>query len=124
MTRVRNRHTSTELKVRSSLHRLGFRFSLHRSDLPGSPDIVLPRHRKVILVHGCFWHGHDCPKGKRPTTRVDFWNRKLDGNIARDQRSAKELKALGWDVLTLWECQTVEEEVLQKALLRFLKPDS
>ena len=120
MARVKNKNTAPELKVRKVLHGLGFRFRLHRRDLPGNPDIVLPRHNKIIFVHGCFWHGHDCPRGKRPSTRQDFWNRKLDGNIERDKANQKRLKELGWKVLVLWECETKDTSELETKLLDFM----
>jgi DNA mismatch endonuclease (patch repair protein) len=120
MAKVRNRDTAPEILVRKILHAAGFRFRLYRRDLPGRPDIVLPRHRKVIFVHGCFWHGHDCPRGKRPTTNMEFWNAKLDKNIARDAAVRAELEKLGWSVLTVWECETKDRVTLTKTLLRFL----
>jgi len=122
MSRIRSKDTKPELRVRSLVHRLGFRFRLHRKDLPGKPDIVLPRHRKVIFVHGCFWHGHPgCPRATRPTSRVDFWNAKLDRNIARDAAALGKLKQAGWKVLTIWECELKEDLKLTKRLERYLK---
>lgn len=121
MARVKNRHTGPELRVRSLLHRLGYRFRLHRRDLPGSPDIVLPRHRKVIFVHGCFWHGHDCPRGARPITRTDFWDAKLDRNVVRDREDTSGLEAAGWRVLVLWECQTKNDDDTIQLLRTFLE---
>jgi len=95
MSRVKGRDTKPEILVRSFIFRMGFRFRLHRRDLPGTPDIVLPRHGKVIFVHGCFWHGHKrCPRSKRPTTNENFWNKKLDGNIKRDKRYRRELEGV------------------------------
>ncbi|MBN1312429.1 MAG: DNA mismatch endonuclease Vsr [Anaerolineae bacterium] len=120
MARVKNKNTAPELIVRKALHRLGFRFRLHRSDLPGNPDIVLPRHHKAIFVHGCFWHGHDCPRGKRPSTRQKFWNRKLDGNQTRDRTNQEKLKELGWQILIVWECQVKCMDKLEKCLLDFM----
>lgn len=120
MARVKNKNTAPELKVRSTLHRLGYRFRLHRRDLPGSPDIVLPRHRKVIFVHGCFWHGHDCPRGKRPATNQDFWDDKLDRNLARDRAARRALAAQGWQTLVIWECRTSDDD-LRSQLLDFLE---
>lgn len=118
MAAVKGRDTVPEKFVRSALFREGFRFRLHRRDLPGRPDIVLPRYRVVVFVHGCFWHGHDCPKGRnRPKTRMDFWRAKLDANIARDRANQAELKALGWDVFTVWTCRT-ESDIAR--VLRFL----
>jgi DNA mismatch endonuclease, patch repair protein len=121
MGRVKGRDTKPEMLVRSLIHRMGFRFRVHRRDLPGNPDIVLPRHRKVIFVHGCFWHGHrGCPRSKRPTTNRPFWNRKLDGNLARDKRFRAELSRLGWKVLVIWQCETKVSDIVRKRLERFL----
>lgn len=121
MSRVRGRDTKPEILVRSFIFRMGFRFRLHRRDLPGTPDIVLPRHRKVIFVHGCFWHGHKgCPRSKRPTTNENFWNNKLDGNIKRDKQYRLMLRKVGWKVLIVWECETKKPEKLLRKLERFL----
>src|SRR5438128_12503853 len=104
MSRVRDRDTQPEKVVRSLLHSLGYRLRMHRRGLPGSPDIVLPRYRAIIFVHGCFWHGHKgCSRASRPTTNVDFWNRKIDGNIMRDEKTLGELKKLGWNALVIWQ---------------------
>ncbi len=106
MAHVRGRDTKPELAVRRLLHKMGYRFRLHRKDLPGRPDIVLPKYRKVLFVHGCFWHGHaGCRKAARPTSNSEFWNAKLDGNIERDQRVADELTSLGWTSAVLWQCE-------------------
>ncbi len=124
MSRVKGRDTRPEILVRSFIFRMGFRFCLHRRDLPGTPDIVLPRHGKVIFVHGCFWHGHKrCPRSKRPTTNENFWNKKLDGNIKRDKRYRRELRQTGWKVLIVWECETKNPEKLLRKLERFLHDD-
>ena len=121
MGRVKGRDTKPEMLVRSLLHRMGFRFRLHRKDLPGNPDIVLPRYKKVIFVHGCFWHGHPgCPRSKRPTTNRPFWDRKLDGNLERDKRFCAELSGLGWKVLVIWQCETKVPDILAKKVERFL----
>lgn len=107
MSRVRGGNTSPEMVVRSTLHKLGFRFRLHRRDLPGTPDVVLPRWNTIIFVHGCFWHGHGgCRRAERPESNAEFWRMKLDSNIQRDERNRRELNALGWKVLTVWECET------------------
>ena len=107
MSRVRAKNTRPEIAVRRLLHALGFRFRLHRSDLPGHPDIVLPRRRKVVFVHGCFWHRHPrCRKASTPQTRCDFWALKFKQNIERDKRQKRELKRMGWGVLVVWECET------------------
>ena len=120
MARVKNKNTAPELLVRSLLHRMGYRFRLHRRDLPGSPDIVLPRHKKVIFVHGCFWHGHDCPRGRRPSTNREFWDVKLDRNIERDRSAQRELNKIGWKTLVIWQCQTKNEDELRAQLQDFL----
>lgn len=110
MAAVKGRDTNPEKLVRSMLFRQGFRFRLHRRDLPGKPDIVLPRYRTIVFVHGCFWHGHDCRKGRqRPRTRPAFWQSKLDGNMARDRANQAALAALGWKVFTVWTCQTASD---------------
>lgn len=106
MAKVRGRNTKPEIAVRQALFREGYRFRLHRADLPGRPDIVLSRYRQAVFVHGCFWHGHDCPKGQqRPSSNVAFWNRKLDGNADRDRRNHAALEGAGWNVTVIWECQ-------------------
>ena len=121
MGRVKGKDTKPELLVRSLVHRMGFRFRLHRTDLPGKPDIVLPRHRKIIFINGCFWHGHkNCPRSKRPETNLDFWNAKIEGNIKRDTRIRRQLSKSGWKVCTVWECETRKSDILQKKVKRFL----
>ena len=104
MSAVRGKNTAPERAVRAALFAAGYRYRLHRKDLAGSPDIVLPRHRLAVFVHGCFWHGHECPKGRRPTSNVDFWNPKLDRNMARDRNNRTRLEAVGWKVVVVWEC--------------------
>lgn len=121
MAAVRSRDTKPERAVRRELHALGLRFRLHQASLPGSPDIVLRRHHTVVLVHGCFWHGHDCPRGKAPSTRLDFWLPKLAGNRQRDARQKRELQALGWRVLVVWECETKDQAKLSQLLARWFK---
>ena len=121
MSRVRGRDTKPEILVRSFVHRMGFRFRIHRRDLPGNPDIVLPRHGKVIFVHGCFWHGHKrFQRSKRPTTNKGFWNKKLDENIERDKRFQRKLRLMGWKVLVLWQCEVRKPEKMLRKLERFL----
>lgn len=121
MSRVRQRDTTPEVKVRRLLHRLGYRFRLHRKDLPGKPDIVLPKHKAVVFVHGCFWHGHTgCRRAARPTSNAAFWNSKLDKNLARDARVEAELSNLGWRVLTIWQCQVRDVAKLQHSIECFL----
>lgn len=124
MARVKGRDTKPERLVRSLIHGMGYRFRLHRADLPGKPDIVLPSLRKVIIVNGCFWHGHpDCRRSVRPSTNREFWDIKIDGNIARDARNLAALEALGWRVLIVWQCETKNHEALEAALERFLRDD-
>jgi DNA mismatch endonuclease, patch repair protein len=119
MAAIRSHDTKPEKVVRSLLHSLGLRFRLHQRALPGSPDIVLKRHSAVVFVHGCFWHAHDCGRGKIPKTRRGFWSAKFESNRKRDVRQAKELKALGWRVLTIWECETNNEAKLSRRLARW-----
>ena len=104
MSGIRGRNTRPELLVRSLLHREGFRFRLNVRSLPGTPDIVLPRHRAVILVHGCFWHGHDCPLFRWPATRDEFWRKKITRNRLNDQNVTEALISAGWRVGVVWEC--------------------
>ena len=106
MSRVGSKNTKPELIVRSYLHRLGFRFKIHEKNLPGRPDIVLPKHRCVVFVNGCFWHRHKgCPRASMPTTRVDFWQSKFERNITRDQKNLCLLKKAKWKVCLVWECE-------------------
>lgn len=121
MAHVKGRDTGPEKAVRSLLHRLGYRFRLHQKDLPGNPDIVLPRHHKVIFVHGCFWHGHPgCRRAGRPVTNTAFWNKKLDKNVERDARVQAELQLRGWKVLVVWQCQIRDRDRLAAMLKHFL----
>ena len=109
MSRVRSRGTSAELHVRRAVWTAGFRYRLNVRKLPGAPDLVLSRYRTIVLVQGCFWHGHNCRKGQtRPRANGDFWNRKLDGNIARDAANQSKLRDLGWTVFLIWECMLQE----------------
>ena len=106
MSRIRSTNTKPEILLRSLLHRMGFRFRLHRRDLPGRPDIVLPKYRTVILVHGCFWHQHPgCVEATYPKSNTTYWKAKLDGNVARDRINQRALQKGGWQVLRFWECQ-------------------
>ena len=118
---VKAKNTKPELFVRRLLHRLGFRFRLHRVDLPGKPDIVLPRHRVVVFVHGCFWHRHPgCPATRTPKTRVEFWEAKFVGNIRRDEEARSKLVEAGWRVLVIWECELADVESLTGRLRAFM----
>ena len=103
MAGIRGRNTKPELVIRSVLHRRGFRFRLYRRDLPGKPDLVFPKHRAVIFIHGCFWHGHGCHLFRWPKTREDFWREKIGSNMARDRRQFSALRDAGWRVATIWE---------------------
>lgn len=119
MSRIRSRDTSPERIVRSLLHRMGYRFRLHRKDLPGSPDIVLPKYRTVIFVHGCFWHRHKgCSQCYMPKTRVDFWEHKFDATVKRDRKVVCALRRAGWRVVILWECQLRDTCVVEKKLMK------
>lgn len=120
MATVQSKDTAPELLVRRLVHRLGYRFRLHRRDLPGTPDIVLPRLRKIIIVNGCFWHMHTCGQCRIPAVRRKYWVKKLSGNRARDQRNRRKLRRLRWAVLTVWECQTRNTEMLVNTIKRFL----
>lgn len=117
MSRVRAANTIPELNVRRIAHRLGLRFRLHRKDLPGTPDLVLPRHGLVVLVHGCFWHRHDgCHRSTLPKSRTDFWRTKFAKTVERDARQQKDLKRLGWRILVIWECDTKQPEKVEELL--------
>lgn len=106
MSRIKGRNTGPELRLRSLLHRAGFRFRLHAKELPGRPDIILPKYRAAIFVHGCFWHRHQgCRNATTPSTRTEFWQSKFDSNVSRDERNRTDLRAAGWTVFTVWECE-------------------
>lgn len=119
MRAVGTKNTGPELAVRRMLHRVGYRYRLHGRELPGSPDIVLPRFSKVVFVHGCFWHGHKCRFGRPPKSRTDYWLPKLLQNKERDRRNRRALRALGWSVLVVWQCEVRNPIKLQEKLLRF-----
>ncbi len=122
MSRIKGKDTRPEIIIRSLVHRLGYRFRKYVSDLPGHPDIVLPKHRKVIFVHGCFWHGHkQCGRSSRPSTNSSFWNEKLDANIIRDRKNIRLLKKQNWEVLVVWQCQLKDLSKLTPKLSRFLQ---
>ena len=120
MGRIGSKNTAPELIVRRLLHSLGYRFRLHRKDLPGTPDIVLPARRKAIFVHGCFWHAHGCRIGQPPKSRPEFWEPKLARNRARDEENSRDLEHAGWDVLTVWQCETKDKATLADLLEKFL----
>lgn len=115
MSKVRSSDTGPEMIVRKKLHSLGFRFRLHGKHLPGKPDIILPKHRSVVFVHGCFWHHHSgCPKSKLPATNADFWRKKIFRNVQRDEQVVSDLRQLGWRVLVVWECEIRTGVYLEK----------
>lgn len=121
MSRIRAQNTSPELLVRSILHRSGYRFRLHRRDLPGSPDIVLPKHKIVVFVHGCFWHRHArCRLAAMPKSRPEFWRQKFRENARRDRRAVALLTALGWRVIVIWECETRNSRSLADLITKVL----
>jgi len=125
MSAIKGRDTKPELRVRSALHALGYRFRLHRKDLPGKPDIVLPKYRTAIFVHGCFWHSHSCRWGSViPKTRADFWEEKRGGTVNRDVRNRRALEAAGWRVIVVWECETRSDNDLKEFLHSELHPFS
>lgn len=123
MRRVRSTDTTPERKVRSLLHRLGFRFRLHRKDLPGKPDIVFPKYSAVVFVHGCFWHRHPgCPHATTPATRQDYWLPKFKRTMERDRRNQRELRRRGWNVIVVWECELRDLDQLAHRLTSALAP--
>ncbi|WP_081493276.1 very short patch repair endonuclease [Rhizobium sp. CF142] len=122
MSAIRSRDTKPEHIVRQLLYQLGYRFRLHRKDLPGHPDIVFPGRRKIIFVHGCFWHRHGCRNSVLPRTRREWWEAKLDRNVERDLAALSRLKELGWSPLVVWECQVGDREVLAEVLHKHLGP--
>lgn len=127
MRAVRSKDTQPELAVRRLLHALGYRYRLHRKDLPGAPDLVFVRRRKVIFVHGCFWHGHDCKRGSRkPKSNSDYWQAKIARNKERDARSVDALERDRWETITVWECElsSAKRDELTSRLVRFLGPNS
>jgi DNA mismatch endonuclease (patch repair protein) len=121
MARIRGKNTRPELLVRKLAHSLGYRFRLHQRKLPGSPDIVFARLKKVILVHGCFWHRHNCGYAYMPKSRRKFWAQKFASNISRDRRDRIALRRAGWDVLVIWECETKSNDLLRRRVSGFLQ---
>lgn len=117
MSRIRGKNTTPEMLVRKAIHARGLRFRLHPKDIPGSPDLVLPKHRLIIFVHGCFWHQHaGCRLAHQPRSRRDFWSKKLHGNVMRDGRIEREVSELGWRVEVIWECETQRSSALNDRL--------
>jgi DNA mismatch endonuclease, patch repair protein len=125
MSRIRSRDTRPEMIVRSIAHRMGFRYQLHKKDLPGKPDLVFVRQRKIIDVHGCFFHMHNYQYGRvKPATNAEFWQTKRESNRKRDRRNSRLLKEAGWDVLIIWECQTRSVACVEKTIADFLSADT
>jgi DNA mismatch endonuclease (patch repair protein) len=123
MAAIRGKDTAPEVAVRRMLHGIGLRFRLHRKDLPGRPDIVLPKHRTVVLVHGCFWHRHEgCRYTTTPKTRQEFWLDKFRSNVLRDRRNQAILEQLGWRVLVVWECELRKPEALRRRIAEAFQP--
>src|SRR6266481_1510146 len=122
MKSVGSRDTRPELTVRRLLHRLGYRYRLHRKDLPGRPDIVFPGRKKAIFIHGCFWHGHDCDKGKLPKSRAEYWTGKIKTNQDRDARAIASLEGAGWQTLSVWQCELKGLNRIDRVLREFLGP--
>ena len=121
MRRVRSKDTTPEMRVRRLVHGMGYRYRLHAKDLPGSPDLTFRSRKKVIFVHGCYWHRHPgCRRASTPSTRLDYWQAKFDRNVARDAAAQAALEADGWDVLVVWECDTIKDGPLRSKLHSFL----
>ena len=124
MRLVRSKDTKPEMRVRRLVHGLGYRYRLHRADLPGKPDLVFPSRRRVIQVNGCFWHGHKCRLGRMPKSSIEYWQRKIETNRARDKKALRALRKLGWQCLVVWECNLGNEKELMKRIERFLGASS
>jgi DNA mismatch endonuclease (patch repair protein) len=120
MSRVKGRDTTPEIAVRRMLHALGYRYRLHVKSLPGKPDIVFGPRKKVVFIHGCFWHGHRCGKGRLPKSNTTFWTEKIATNKARDRRNVKGLKDLGWQILVIWQCQLKDPLAVRTRIVDFL----
>ncbi len=122
MSRVKGTNTKPEVQIRKILHKLGYRFRLRSTKLPGKPDIMLPKYKKVILVNGCFWHGHeDCKRAKLPSSNRLFWMKKIEKNRLRDKRVINELRLLGWNTLTIWQCKMKNIDEIVDSIERFLQ---
>ena len=125
MGRVRHKDTKPEIIVRRLIHRMGYRYRLHRRDLPGTPDLTFGSRRKVIFVHGCFWHRHEnCPLARMPKSRIDFWKTKLEANRIRDMQTLAALREDGWDALVIWECQLADLKKLEHTIHQYLEGES
>jgi DNA mismatch endonuclease (patch repair protein) len=122
MRAVKASDTTPEIAVRRLIHRMGYRFRLHRKDLPGKPDVVLPKLHKVVFVNGCFWHGHDCARGARvPKTNAEYWSRKITGNRLRDSANMTSLAKIGWRATVVWECEVKQPALVERRLINFLR---
>jgi len=122
MGRVGSKNTKPEIAIRKILSSMGYRYRLHRKDLPGKPDIAFMGKKKVVFINGCFWHRHPgCPNTRTPKSRIDYWTRKFDQNVARDKKNIAELKDLGWDTLIIWECEIAQTEEIRNRLRSFLE---
>lgn len=123
MSKISRKNTSPELIIRKALFAEGYRYRLHRKDLPGNPDIVFPSKKKVIFINGCFWHRHNCKRAALPTTNIDFWEKKLSGNKERDNRNLEKLKKMGWESLVIWQCQIKKNKIKDqvKHISKFLE---
>lgn len=121
MSSVRTKHTGPEILVRKLVHALGYRFRLHRADLPGKPDLVFPSRRKAVFVHGCFWHGHGCRWGRLPKSKTDYWGPKIATNRARDARQQAELRRAGWRAVLVWQCELRHPAKVESKLRSFLE---
>ncbi|AQS48736.1 very short patch repair endonuclease [Thioclava nitratireducens] len=120
MSKVKQKNTGPEMVLRIALHALGYRYRLHRRDLPGSPDLVFPSRRRVIFVHGCFWHGHGCRWGKAPKSRTDYWLPKIKANKERDNRALTQLAENGWEAMVVWQCELRDPEPTIERVVAFL----
>jgi len=120
MSHISGKETKSEILVRKFLFTNGLRFRKNVKDLPGKPDIVLPKYKTIIFIHGCFWHRHDCKRGTLPTTNVEFWKAKIEGNVERDKRNVAELEKLNWNVFIVWQCEIQNVQMRQEKLLHIL----
>lgn len=120
MSLVRSKNTKPEMLVRRLVHRMGFRYRLHQADLPGRPDLVFRSQRRLIFIHGCFWHGHKCRLGRMPKSRLEYWTAKITGNKERDARTLRRLRRMRWQVLVLWECQLHNPDTVTRRIQSFL----
>lgn len=121
MSKISGKETKPEILVRKFLFANGFRYRKNDKRYPGKPDIVLPKYKTLIFIHGCFWHGHDCKRGKLPDTKTDFWRKKIEGNIERDKKNKEKLENSGWNVITIWQCKLSNSKLIDKTLNSVIK---